>query len=147
MTDKGINAWDFKSTIDNATTATRFSVGCACEKFKDACKRADKAAIMCKELLADKAYLGEKLKAAVREYTPERVLRSGNRMIVFWEDGTKTIVKRAEDEVDSDYAAFTAALGIKLFGSNSALKRIITEAQKPKKKGVSKNGKEGVANK
>lgn len=68
------------------------------------------------------------------KYTVKRILKSGNRMIVFWKDGTKTIVKRAEDEADSDYAAFTAALGIKLYGSNSALKRIVAsaEVQKPK---------------
>lgn len=67
---------------------------------------------------------------------PSRILKSGNRTIVFWADGTKTIVKRADDETESDYAAYTAALGIKLYGSNSALKRIVaqTETQKPKKK-------------
>lgn len=65
----------------------------------------------------------------------ERILKSGNRTIVFWKDGTKTIVKRAEDEADNDYAAFTAALGIKLYGSNSALKRVVSkvQVQKPKK--------------
>ena len=65
----------------------------------------------------------------------ERILKSGNRTIVFWKDGTKTIVKRAEDEADNDYAAFTAALGIKLYGSNSALKRVVSKVhvQKPKK--------------
>ena len=70
------------------------------------------------------------------DYRPKRILKSGNTTIVFWKDGTKTIVKRAPDEPESDYAAFTAALGIKLFGSNSALKRIVerTETQKPKKK-------------
>lgn len=70
-------------------------------------------------------------------YTPSRILKSGNRTIVFWADGTKTIVKRADDETESDYAAFTAALGIKTFGSNSALKRIVerTETQKRKKNG------------
>lgn len=56
---------------------------------------------------------------------PYRILKSGNRTIVFWSDGTKTIVKRADDEPDNDYAAFTAALGIKIFGSNSALRRTI----------------------
>ena len=64
---------------------------------------------------------------------PERILRSGPATIVFWRDGTKTIVKRAPDEPDNAYAAFTAALGIKAFGSNSALKRIVeryTEEQK-----------------
>lgn len=58
-------------------------------------------------------------------FAPSRILKSGNRTIVFWSDGTKTIVKRAEDEPDNDYAAFTAALGIKIFGSNSALRRTI----------------------
>ncbi len=70
-------------------------------------------------------------------YTPDRILKSGNRTIVFWYDGTKTIVKRSEDTEDNDYEAFTAALAIKVFGSNSALKRIIknkTVQQKSKKK-------------
>lgn len=68
---------------------------------------------------------------------PKRILRSGDRTIVFWQDGTKTIVKRSEDELDNDYAAFTAAFAIKLFGSNSALKRMIfkkLEYQKAKQK-------------
>lgn len=86
-----------------------------------------------KEITAD-----EKKNTSVEKsfYTPSRILKSGNRTIVFWADGTKTIVKRADDEAESDYAAFTAALGIKTFGSNSALKRIVerTETQKPKKK-------------
>lgn len=67
-------------------------------------------------------------------YTPSRILKSGNRTIVFWADGTKTIVKRADDETESDYAAFTAALGIKTFGSNSALKRIVERTEKQKQK-------------
>lgn len=68
-------------------------------------------------------------------YTPKRIIKNNAAMIVFWADGTKTIVKRASDELDSDYAAFTAAVCIKLYGSNSALKRIVarTETQKPKK--------------
>lgn len=74
------------------------------------------------------------------ELTPKRILKSGNRTIVFWQDGTKTIVKRADDEAESGYAAFTAALAIKLYGSNSAVKRIVdkTETQKPKKQKAQK---------
>ena len=74
---------------------------------------------------------------SLNSYKAKRILKSGNHMIVFWADGTKTVVKRAENEADDDYAAFTAALGIKLYGSNSALKRIVksAEVQKPKKKG------------
>ena len=76
--------------------------------------------------------------------TTSRILKSDNRTIVFWADGTKTIVKRADDEAESDYAAFTAALGIKLYGSNSALKRIVaqTEKQKPKKRKVEASEKQ-----
>lgn len=69
------------------------------------------------------------------DLTPKRILRSGNRTIVFWADGTKTNVKLSENEQDNAYAAFTAALGIKVYGSNSALKRIVarTETQNVKK--------------
>ena len=71
----------------------------------------------------------------VEKYAPKRIIKNKDTMIVFWHDGTKTVVKRAEDEIDSDYAAFTAALARKIYGSNSALKRIVarTETQKPKK--------------
>lgn len=71
-----------------------------------------------------------------KQIWPDRILVSGNRTIVFWADGTKTIVKRADDENDSIYAAYTAALAIKIYGSNSKLKKIIAdrmEVQIPKK--------------
>ena len=75
------------------------------------------------------------------DYTPKRILRSGDRTIVFWEDGTKTIVKLGDGEVDSPYTAFTAALAIKIFGSNSAVNRLVkkkVQQQKP----YAKRGKE-----
>lgn len=71
------------------------------------------------------------------KFTPKRILKNGDYMTVLWADGTKTIVKRAEDEPASDYAAFTAAVAIRAYGSNSALKRIIeqkVEIQKKRKK-------------
>ena len=79
-------------------------------------------------------YLREKLKKTFPDV--KRILKNGDYMTVLWEDGTKTIVKRAEDEPQSDYAAFTAALGIKCYGSNSALKKLVAsaEAQGKKKK-------------
>lgn len=64
----------------------------------------------------------------------KKILKNGDYMTVLWNDGTKTIVKRAADEAESDYAAFTAALGIKCFGSNSALKRIVASAEEQGKK-------------
>ena len=99
----------------------------------------------------NRSYLTDLLKSVVHEldvlledyndssYVPEveRILRSGDATIVFWDDGDKTIVKKAADEADSDYIAFTAALGKKIFGSNSKLSRFIKskiEYQKPKEK-------------
>ena len=67
---------------------------------------------------------------------PERIVKSGRATIVFWEDGTKTVVKRSDDEPDNEYNAYLAALGKRIYGSNSALKRLIrdyTVVQKPKK--------------
>lgn len=69
----------------------------------------------------------------------KKILKNGDYMTVLWEDGTKTIVKRASDEPASDYAAFTASLGIKCFGSNSALKRIVASAEEQGKKKKKKN--------
>ena len=61
----------------------------------------------------------------IKPTSPKRILQSGNRTIVFWSDGTKTIVKRAEDEENNPYVAFTAALAIKTYGTNSKVKSIV----------------------
>ena len=77
------------------------------------------------------------------KYAVRKIVKSGPATIVLWEDGSKTVVKCAADEEPNDYAAFTAALGIKLFGSNSHLKRMIaakTVEQNPKKKKVLADG-------
>ena len=56
---------------------------------------------------------------------PDRILKSKNATVVFWKDGTKTVVKCAKNEEPNEYNAFTAALAIKLFGTNSREKKII----------------------
>lgn len=76
----------------------------------------------------------EQSKRTYCELVPIRILKSGIATIVFWQDGTKTVVKCGSDEPESDYAAFTAALGIKIFGSNSALKRIVSRTEMQEKK-------------
>ena len=66
-------------------------------------------------------------------YTPKRILRSGPATVVFWQDGTKTVVRLSDGEEDNAYDAFTSALAIKIFGSNSKLKKMVktlTEEQK-----------------
>lgn len=59
------------------------------------------------------------------EFDVKRILQSGDRVIVFWGDGSKTIVKRSADTIDDVYSAFTAALAIKVYGNNSQVKRLI----------------------
>lgn len=54
-----------------------------------------------------------------------RIIHSGPATIVFWEDGTKTVVKLSENDIYDEYAAFAAALAIKCYGSNSQVKKII----------------------
>ena len=63
---------------------------------------------------------------------PKRIIRNGIATIVFWNDGTKTIVKCAVDDEPDDYMVFCAAYCKKVFGSNSQLKRVIKNARNAK---------------
>lgn len=73
--------------------------------------------------------------------TPERILKNGNVTVVFWGDGTKTIVKPELGATLDDYTAFTAALAKRMFGSNSKLKKVIkTHTEYQVKKGKCKGG-------
>ena len=73
-------------------------------------------------------------RALENPFEVKRILKNGDYMTVLWADGAKTIVKRASDEPQSDYAAFTACLGIRAYGSNSALKRLVASAEVQGKK-------------
>lgn len=61
---------------------------------------------------------------------PKQIIYSGNRTIVFWNDGDKTIVKCAEGEVFDEYNGFVAALAKKMYGSTSKVKKIIDKTKK-----------------
>lgn len=72
-------------------------------------------------------------------YTPQKIIHNKDVTVVFWEDGTKTLVKKAKGTKYDEHTAFCAALAKKIFGTNSNLKRQIKEAEntkriKPKKK-------------
>lgn len=54
--------------------------------------------------------------------------------VVFWTDGTKTVVKCAEGTPYDEYAAFCIALAKKVYGNNSALKRAIKNHARYSKK-------------
>lgn len=70
-------------------------------------------------------YLGEKLTEFAQENCVKKIVRNGPATIVFWDDGTKTIVKRAEGTNDDIYMAFCSAFTKKMLGTNSRIKRII----------------------
>lgn len=73
---------------------------------------------------------------------PYKIIKSGLATICIWPDGTKTVVKCAKDETYSLYNAVASAIAIKIFGSNSAFKRMIEQTvtvQTPKKE--KKNGR------
>lgn len=56
---------------------------------------------------------------------PKRIIFNGPATIVFWKDGTKTVVKCADMEEYNRYNAFCAALAKKIFGTNSKINRIV----------------------
>lgn len=68
------------------------------------------------------------------KYIPKNIFKNGLYTTVLWADGTKTIVKRGEDEPDDEYSAFTAALARKIYGTNSAVKRIVRTTKVQSKK-------------
>ena len=57
----------------------------------------------------------------------ERIIFNPPATIVFWADGTKTVVKCIEGEKFEKYAGFAAACMKKMFGSTSRAKAIMTE--------------------
>lgn len=76
---------------------------------------------------------------------PQKIIYSGNRTIVFWNDGTKTIVKVAKGQEFDEYLGFIAAYAKKMFGTNSKIKKLIEaissrpEPKKAKKSDATEN--------
>ena len=61
------------------------------------------------------------------------IIYNGPATVVLWDDGTKTVVKKAEGTTDDRYNAFCAALAKKMYGTNGALKKYIKDAENAKK--------------
>lgn len=55
----------------------------------------------------------------------DRIIFNNPATVVFWTDGTKTVVKCMEGQEFSEYYGFLAALAKKVYGTNSAVKRIV----------------------
>lgn len=68
---------------------------------------------------------------------PERILFSGPKTIVFWPDGSKTMVSLGEGQEHDEYTAFCSAVVKKLFGATHKAKKFLDKVkvvQEPKVK-------------
>ena len=83
-----------------------------------------------KTLNTSKADLGN-------DFKPKKIIHSGPKTIVFFENGEKVVVSCGENETYDDYTAFCAALAKKIFGSTIRAKKIMKSAtvEKKEKKG------------
>lgn len=70
--------------------------------------------------------------------TPKKIMRNGPATIVFWEDGTKTVVKKMPCDKDDIYAAFCAAFTKKYFGSNEKVKATVDSLCGPSEEEIDK---------
>lgn len=61
----------------------------------------------------------------MRSYRVKRIIYNNPATIVFWMDGTKTVVKKAKGEKFNKYTAFCAALAKKMYGNNSRVNAIV----------------------
>lgn len=62
----------------------------------------------------------------------KRIVYHDPATIVFWQDGTKTVVKCMDGEPFEKYAGFCAALAKKVFGSTSKAKKVAGAKKKGK---------------
>ena len=74
-------------------------------------------------------------------YTPRKIIINYPVSVVFWQDGTKTIVRRAKGEKFNKYTAFTAALAKKIFGNNTRVNAIVNSGIDQKEKDAAKKAK------
>ena len=58
-------------------------------------------------------------------FAPKEIIYNDAATIVFWTDGTKTVVKCNENDVYSEYAGFAAAVAKKMYGGANAINRLI----------------------
>ena len=72
---------------------------------------------------------------AISELAVKKIISNGPATIVFWNDGTKTIVKRDNYDEDDLYDAVANALAKKIFGSTSKFHKTIDKKSGTNEKG------------
>ena len=66
------------------------------------------------------------------KYEVKKIIYNDPATIVFWKDGTKTVVKCAKGEKFNEYTAFCAALAKKVYGTNSRVTKIVKSGEEHK---------------
>ena len=65
----------------------------------------------------------------MKAITVKKIIYNDPATVVFWEDGTKTVVKRSKGEKNNHYAAFCAALAKKIYKNNSQVNKIVQSGE------------------
>ena len=78
--------------------------------------------------IAENFINGAKAEYSADKYIPKKIIRSGEVTVVFWQDDSKTIVRRDPEDEDSIHTAVCAALAKRIYGSNSQIKKVIEKA-------------------
>lgn len=75
------------------------------------------------------------IKAAMWEWkiTPKKVIFNGPATIVIWQDDTKTVVKKSEDDTDDREKAIMYAILKRQFGSRAKMNRYLKQFQEDNK--------------
>ena len=117
----GFGTWGFnKSTIETAKSAVKDYLKNKSEKDKEDKMKENKEKDKSKKS-ENKPYYTPSF------YIVKRIIKNGPAMVVFWKDGTKTVVKRRKGDKDNVYYAFCAALAKKVYGNNSKVNHIVKD--------------------
>ena len=65
----------------------------------------------------------------MKAITVKKIIYNDPATVVFWEDGTKTVVKRSKGEKNNHYTAFCAALAKKIYKNNSKVNKIVQSGE------------------
>lgn len=68
------------------------------------------------------------------DFRVKKIMHNGPATIVFWKDGTKTVVRLKEGDKYDPYAAFTAAVAKRLYGKTVKISEIVDRYSKDLKK-------------
>lgn len=76
----------------------------------------------------------EKSIVSTIDFRVKKIMHNGPATIVFWKDGTKTVVRLKEGDKYDQYAAFTAAVAKRLYGKTVKISEIVDRYSKDLKK-------------